>query len=311
MLKKIKLESPCGFRAFFVVYPKDFKFVGWHPNCRCYPTFILMTDEELKASRKALLNGEEPPKIKSKTRLQMCPRTSRKTNKERAKGWSSMPYFARYNPKYVPDFEVDTYSSAERKFTRARRTSEAMRESAELYVQSLYPEIPTTEKAAIYHYTQGEKSTFRQLNNHLREGAHLNEFEVAFSELLSQALSKMEATQGTVYRTIRLNKTNLTKWQTDAQEMRDTTFKAFSSTSCSIDIVMQQMEKGNRKKNETDILLIIEGRSGRYISDLSEFSGREADKYSQQEVLFDKGTKFHFEKVEKINNLWHFWLTEI
>ena len=93
--------------------------------------------------------------------------------------------------------------------------------------------------------------------------------------------------------------------------MRDTTFKAFSSTSCSIDIVMQQMEKGNRKKNETDILLIIEGRSGRYISDLSEFSGREADKYSQQEVLFDKGTKFHFEKVEKINNLWHFWLTEI
>lgn len=27
-------------------YPKDFKFVGWHPNCRCYTTTILPTQDE-------------------------------------------------------------------------------------------------------------------------------------------------------------------------------------------------------------------------------------------------------------------------
>lgn len=27
-------------------YPKDFKFTGWHPQCRCYTTYILKTDEE-------------------------------------------------------------------------------------------------------------------------------------------------------------------------------------------------------------------------------------------------------------------------
>lgn len=31
-------------------YPKDFKFVGWHPNCRCRAIPILATDEEFDAS---------------------------------------------------------------------------------------------------------------------------------------------------------------------------------------------------------------------------------------------------------------------
>ena len=26
-------------------YPKDFKFTGWHPHCRCYATTIFKTDE--------------------------------------------------------------------------------------------------------------------------------------------------------------------------------------------------------------------------------------------------------------------------
>lgn len=84
-------------------YPKDFKFVGWHPNCRCYPTFILMTDEELKARRKALLNGEEPPKIKSKNEITDVPENFKKwlkTNKTRIAKAKSLPYFMRDNEKY-------------------------------------------------------------------------------------------------------------------------------------------------------------------------------------------------------------------
>ncbi len=54
-------------------YPKDFKFTGWHPHCRCYATSILKTEEELEADTQKMLRGEptdgesvnkveEPPK---------------------------------------------------------------------------------------------------------------------------------------------------------------------------------------------------------------------------------------------------------
>ena len=39
-------------------YPKDFKFTGWHPHCRCYATSILKTDEEIAEDTRRILRGE-------------------------------------------------------------------------------------------------------------------------------------------------------------------------------------------------------------------------------------------------------------
>lgn len=191
-------------------YPKNFKFTGWHPFCRCHAVPILKTAEEIATDNERIIKGE-PLDGESVNKVTSAPSAFDQwiaDNKERAKGWSSMPYFVKQNPKYIQGFEVDTYTLTERKFTRARRTSEAMRESAGLYVQSLYPEMPTTKKAAIYHYTQGEGAAYRQLNNQLRRGK-LSDFNVAFSELLSEALSKLDTTSETVYRAVRLNKTKI------------------------------------------------------------------------------------------------------
>lgn len=44
-------------------YPKDFKFTGWHPHCRCYATSILKTEEEMEADDARILAGEEPSEI--------------------------------------------------------------------------------------------------------------------------------------------------------------------------------------------------------------------------------------------------------
>lgn len=41
-------------------YPKDFKFVGWHPHCRCRCVPILMTEEELMEGNRRIMRGEEP-----------------------------------------------------------------------------------------------------------------------------------------------------------------------------------------------------------------------------------------------------------
>jgi hypothetical protein len=41
-------------------YPNTFKFVGWHPLCRCNVISILKTDKEMDEDVQRILNGEEP-----------------------------------------------------------------------------------------------------------------------------------------------------------------------------------------------------------------------------------------------------------
>lgn len=41
-------------------YPKEFKFTGWHPHCRCYATSVLKTKEEIIEDNRRILNGEDP-----------------------------------------------------------------------------------------------------------------------------------------------------------------------------------------------------------------------------------------------------------
>lgn len=232
-------------------------------------------------------------------------------NKERAKGWSSMPYFIRQNPQYIQGFEVDTYTKAERKFTRAKRTNEAMQESLGIFLQSKYPALPNTEKAAIFHYTQGEGATFRQLNNQLRRG-NLTEFNEAFSDLLSKGLSKLETTTEPVYRTMRLNRTDFNSFVQLASNKASKTFKGFTSSSLDKKTTMDFAEnKREPKKNETDILLVIRGKSGHPIEGLSQFGGRFTGRPNQREVLFDKGCKFRFDEVKKEDGIYVFYLTEI
>lgn len=77
--------------AFAGKYPKWFKFVSWHPNCRCYVIPILMKDSEFWSESKTSVNEvtEVPPGFK-----RWCAE-----NLERAKKSSSVPYWVRDNFK--------------------------------------------------------------------------------------------------------------------------------------------------------------------------------------------------------------------
>ena len=278
-------------------------------------TTILKTQEELEADSERRLNGEEPLAPEdSENYVGDVPDEFKawlEDNKERAKGWVTMPYFVRDNPQYVDNFRVDTYSAAERTFTRHYHTSPAMKASMDSYLHKLYPDIPNTELAAIYDYTRGDVSDFRHLNAHLRKG-NLSEFEQAFSELLSQGLSKLPTTEEAVYRTIRLNKTRLSEWVDTAQRQGEMTFTAFTSTSLSNDSITERMDAiaNSRNKNETDILIVIKGKSGHPIEEISMFNGRNGLP-NQREVLFDKGCRFKFEDLTQQDGLFVFHLTEI
>ena len=84
-------------------YPKDFKFTGWHPNCRCYTTPILKTPEEMATDTQKLLRGE-PTDGRSVNAVGDVPEGFKawlSENKGRIDGGASLPYFIRDNRPWV------------------------------------------------------------------------------------------------------------------------------------------------------------------------------------------------------------------
>lgn len=84
-------------------YPRDFKFTGWHPFCRCYATTILKTDAEIEEDTKKLLAGD-PLDGKSVNRVGDVPKEFKQwlaDNEKRLSRASSMPYFMVDNTKYT------------------------------------------------------------------------------------------------------------------------------------------------------------------------------------------------------------------
>lgn len=84
-------------------YPKEFKFVGWHPNCRCIQTNILKTKAELEADDERLRRGEQPSDSStSENAVTEMPdgfKQWMEDNAERLENAKSMPYFIRDNFK--------------------------------------------------------------------------------------------------------------------------------------------------------------------------------------------------------------------
>lgn len=150
----------------------------------CHAVPILKTMEEMQADNERIMNDEQVMH-ESTNSVRNVPEAWNGwigDNHERAKCWGNMPYFVKDNPQYVQGFEMNTYTKAERKFTRTFKTNDAMKESLGIFFQSKYPELPNTEKAAIFHYTKGEGAVFRHLNSQLCK-ENLAEFNEAFSAL--------------------------------------------------------------------------------------------------------------------------------
>ena len=84
-------------------YPKDFKFTGWHPHCRCFATSILKTKEERAADRRRFINGEEVSK-ESENTVHEYPKGFTdwlESNEERIVNAKALPYFLSDNGKVV------------------------------------------------------------------------------------------------------------------------------------------------------------------------------------------------------------------
>lgn len=85
-------------------YPKTFKFVGWHPQCRCYVVPILSDYDEYNQDRanrlKAIVRSTAYKSMPSRRSVVDVPRKFREyidSILERSKGWKSQPYYIRDN----------------------------------------------------------------------------------------------------------------------------------------------------------------------------------------------------------------------
>lgn len=85
-------------------YPKTFRFVGWHPQCRCQVTPILSDYDEYNKDRgnrlKAIVRGQAYKSLPSRRQVTAIPENFTQYIegiRERAKGWKSQPYYIRDN----------------------------------------------------------------------------------------------------------------------------------------------------------------------------------------------------------------------
>ncbi len=94
-------------------YPKDFKFTGWHPHCRCHAVSILKTDEEIAEDTRRILEGK-PLDGRSVNRVDDVPQAFKdwlEDNESRAAHSFSVPYFLTDNQKYLPKGYTGLYAT--------------------------------------------------------------------------------------------------------------------------------------------------------------------------------------------------------
>lgn len=89
------------------IYPKNFKWTGWHPNCRCYMVPVLAGKEDVSNMVDKILDGEDPGTVHPGDTVNEMPDQFQdwiKANEERynqAEQNGTLPYFVKDNKKAV------------------------------------------------------------------------------------------------------------------------------------------------------------------------------------------------------------------
>ena len=89
------------------VYPKTFRWKGWHPNCRCYQVPVLAKQEELDEMLDKILDGDNPATVECEEKVKEQPfqfTEWMQDNEQRIKDATekgTLPYFLRDNEKVI------------------------------------------------------------------------------------------------------------------------------------------------------------------------------------------------------------------
>ena len=141
-------------------FPKDFKFTGWHPWCRCYAVSVLASEEEMDAYTRAIIDGKDVSGWQFSGKVETMPKEFDqwlRDNEERAKTATSMPYFIKDNTKYVPKSFIDVFGSL--KTSRLENVGTSLK-SASLGIKDPTLITDAEVKTAIRNFAAANPSMF-------------------------------------------------------------------------------------------------------------------------------------------------------
>ena len=101
--------KPCPFHDMCDelqgVYPKAFRFRGWHPHCRCEMLPIIARPSDRKELYRRIFKGDAKERAAwSPWAVEEVPQVFTdwvEKNRERARGWHALPRFITDNPAYI------------------------------------------------------------------------------------------------------------------------------------------------------------------------------------------------------------------
>ena len=116
------------------VYPKDFKWTGWHPNCRCYQVPVLASEEEVDEMVDKILDGEDPGSVDCKDEVSEMPEQFKswvEDNEGRiedAKQRGTLPYFIKDNEGLINGAEPGAHVPTVKEIAAARHAARTAEE---------------------------------------------------------------------------------------------------------------------------------------------------------------------------------------
>lgn len=251
-------------------YPKTFRFVGWHPNCRCFVIPILLTPEEFERMNEQLLLGEEIGDVASVNRVEQPPAgwfDWLERNQSQLSRAKNKPYFVLDNPLFMQPLVAPP--AVEQQLMQNEGIKRAI---SELSTRKGLPRSLTTlEGATINYYTNQH---YYEINRYLRKPVEGSEFKT-ITEVMSRALEKLPDAKKKVFRSDSLPDSMLSELQRAAASGKPVTYEGFTSTSLKPGFVVDGM----------NTQIVIKSKSGKDISKLSHTP-------TEKEILFDKGTRF-------------------
>lgn len=138
------------------VYPKEFKFTGWHPQCRCHSETILADEEEFLEYQQAILDGGDVSGWKFKGSVDSMPPQFIHwidQHSDSIKNAKSLPYFLKENfPEGSIQGSVNLFKKAPQKAKQTIQESQkAMIEQASLAYEKEYAQKKIEQALAAGH----------------------------------------------------------------------------------------------------------------------------------------------------------------
>ena len=255
------------------------------PNCKHYPTpyFGTARGSELKQIRQE--EAEEQYKLSQQQRY--LERGVRKWKRKEGifKTAEDKEYYEKCKDK------VKEWQLRNKKFIEENNLKRTFsRENVEKMTKVQKDDIMLSEKEQ-YAMNKYISSDFYVVNEKLRNGIDLNDYEKEMVNDLDKALNKIPRFDGLVTRSLELNEEQLNEFLKQHEIGNIIEYPAYTSTTT-----------GERYNRISNVELYINSKNGR---DIRKYNPKE------QEILFKRGSLFRVKEAEKIKDTYHILLEDI